>query len=229
MTIKKPVVDYRKLRLNNLNTDEFKHLKLLLYWPIFGLLFLFVERFYNVGYYYPMHCALDDMIPFQELFLIPYMFWFVYLVGMHLYTLLYDVDSFKRMMKYIIITYSAAMLIYFVFPTCQELRPPEFERDNILTRFIGGFYQFDTNTNVFPSIHVIGSLAVLSAALHSDTIQSVGWKVAFTVAAILICLSTVFMKQHSILDLFGALPICLIADLVCYKRKNVRRKACEAQ
>lgn len=224
MTIKSPVVDYRKLRFNNLNTDEFKHLKLLLYWPVFGLLFLFVERFYKVDYYYPMHCALDDMIPFQELFLIPYMFWFVYLVGMHLYTLLYDVDTFKKMMKYIAITYSAAMLIYFIFPTCQELRPPVFERDNILTRFIAGFYQFDTNTNVCPSIHVIGSLAVLSAALHSDTIRSQGLKVAFTVAAILICLSTVFMKQHSVLDLFAALPICLIADLVCYKRKKGEKK-----
>ena len=213
-----PVIDYRKLRLNNISTDEFKHLKLLLFWPVFGLLFCFVERFYRVDYYHPMYCSFDDLIPFCEWFLIPYMFWFVFLVGMHLYTLLYDVDTFRRMMKYIIITYSAAMLIYFIFPTCQELRPIQFEKDNILTHFIAGFYQFDTNTNVCPSIHVIGSLAVMEAAIYSKRINSKGIKSAFIITAVLICISTVFMKQHSVIDLLAALPICMSAHFVCYKK-----------
>lgn len=82
-----PVIDYRKLRFNNLNSDEYKHLKLLLYWPLYGLLFMFVERFYPVENYITMYSPVDDMIPFCEWFVIPYMFWFVYLVGMHIYTL----------------------------------------------------------------------------------------------------------------------------------------------
>lgn len=217
--MQKPIVDYRKLRISNISSDEYKHLKLLLFWPLFGLLFLFVERFYRVDYYYPMYCSFDDLIPFCELFLIPYLFWFVYLIGMHVYTLLYDVDTFRRMIKYIMITYSAAILIYFIFPTCQELRPIEFERDNILTRFIVAFYQFDTNTNVCPSIHVIGSLAVMEAALWSKQINSKGWKIAFVITAFLICISTVFMKQHSVIDLLAALPICVLAHFICYKNK----------
>lgn len=223
--MQKPIVDYRKLRISNISTDEYNHLKLLLFWPIFGILFLFVERFYQVDYYYPVYCSFDDLIPFCEWFLIPYLFWFVFLVGMHVYTMLYDVDAFRRMMKYIIITYSAAILIYFIFPTCQELRPAQFERDNILTRFINGFYQFDTNSNVCPSIHVIGSLAVMEAALWSKQIQSRGIKAAFVIVAVLICLSTVFMKQHSIIDLFAALPICFIAHFLCY-RKNKHTVNC---
>ena len=147
MTISTPTVDYRQLKTSNLNTDTYRHLKLLLYWPVYGLLFLFVERFYPVEQYTVMHCALDDMIPFCEWFLIPYLFWFVYLVGMHLYTLLYDVHSFKRMMKYIILTYTIAIVTYLIWPTCQELRPTSFDRDNILTQFIAGFYQFDTNNH----------------------------------------------------------------------------------
>ena len=215
--MQKPTVDYRKLRINNISSDEYKHLKLLLFWLVFGLLFMFVERFYQVEYYHPVHCGLDDMIPFCEWFLIPYLFWFVYLIGMHIYTLLYDVDTFRRMMKYIIITYSAAILFYFIFPTCQELRPAQFERDNILTSFIRGFYQFDTNTNVCPSIHVIGSMAVMEAALWSKRIRSRSMKVSFVVVTVLISLSTVFMKQHSIIDLLAALPICFIAHFLCYR------------
>ena len=222
--MKTPAVEYRKFRPAKLNTDEFRHLKLLLYWPAYGLLFLFVERFYSVSRYYPMHCALDDAIPFQEIFLIPYLFWFVYLAGMLLYTLLYDVDGFRKMMKYIMITYTAAVVIYLLFPTCQELRPATYERDNLLTRLMAWFYQFDTNTNVCPSIHVIGSLAVMETAVYSQTIRSRRWKAAFVAAAFLICLSTLFVKQHSVLDLLAALPICLAAHLVCFRHSEGLRK-----
>ena len=213
-----PLVDYRKLRWSNINSEQYKHLKLLLYWPVYGLLFLFVERFYQVDFYYPMYGPLDDLIPFCEWFLIPYLFWFVYLVGMHLFALLYDVDAFKLMMKYIILTYSAAIIIYLIWPTCQQLRPASFERDNILTRFIAAFYQFDTNTNVCPSIHVIGSLAVMEAALWSKVIRSKGIKTAFVIVAILICISTVFMKQHSVLDILAALPICLTGHILYFRK-----------
>ncbi|MBQ8402217.1 MAG: hypothetical protein IJX14_09845, partial [Clostridia bacterium] len=54
-------------------------------------------------FYHPAHSPLDDCIPFIEWFMIPYMFWFLYLVGIHIYTLLYDVDSFRRLIRFIII------------------------------------------------------------------------------------------------------------------------------
>lgn len=218
--MKMPVVDYRKFRLNKLNTDEFRHLKLLLYWPVYGLLFLFVERFYKVAAYYPMHCRLDDFIPFNEFFVIPYMFWFIFLIGISLYTLLYDIEAFKKFMKFIIITYSVSILCYFIFPTCQELRPIRFERDNLFTRFLMGFYQFDTNTNVCPSIHVIGSLAVMFTAWHTKGLNTTGWRTAFSITAFLICISTVFLKQHSVLDILAALPICVVAHYFCFKKQK---------
>lgn len=219
-----PVIDYRCFRLSKLNTSEFSHLKLLLYWPVFGLLFLTVERLWIRENYYPISCALDSVIPFCEFFLIPYLFWFVFLVGIHLYTLLYDVDAFKRLMKFIMVSYSIAMLVYMVFPNCQELRPVAFERDNIFTRFLEGFYQFDTNTNVCPSIHVIGSVAVAVCAWHSKHFSTPGWQAAFTVTAVLISVSTVFLKQHSVIDVAAALPVCVIAYTCAYFAKAKRTR-----
>ena len=87
----KPSVDYRQFRFSRLNTPEFSHVWLLLYWPLFGLGFSYVERFYPVAHYIEMHCALDDLIPFNEWFLIPYLFWFVYLIGAVAYTFFFDV------------------------------------------------------------------------------------------------------------------------------------------
>lgn len=218
------IVDYRKFRFHKLNTPTFEHLKYLAYWVIFGLFFLTVERLWIRESYFPVHCLLDDKIPFCEYFLIPYLFWFVFLIGIHIYTLLFDVESFKKLMRFIMITYSAAILIYILFPNCQELRPVAFERDNIFTRFIEGFYQFDTNTNVCPSIHVIGSVAVMLCAWHSKHFSKTGWRIAFGVIALLISVSTVFLKQHSLVDVIVAVPICVIAYRACFKEYAKRKK-----
>lgn len=78
--------DYRQFRLRKLNTPEFSHIKLLLFWPVFGLAFLALERFRPHAAYHVMHCALDDAIPFSEWALIPYLLWFVYLIGALAYT-----------------------------------------------------------------------------------------------------------------------------------------------
>lgn len=215
----KPEVDYRRLLLGTLKPEETRHLWLLLYWPIYGAFFFFVEKMYRPDGYYSVWCPLDDAIPFCELFLIPYLFWFVYLIGMHVYTLIYDVAAFRKMMYFIMITYSATIVIYLIFPTCQDLRPAEFERNNFLTRFMAEYYAFDTNTNVCPSIHVIGSLAVMLTSFHCKDFGR-GVKIAFAITGILIALSTVFVKQHSVIDLAAAIPICAIAYFICFRRKR---------
>ena len=211
--------DLRKFRFSKLNTDEFRHVKLLLFWPIFGMLFTYVERFYNVEYH-AMHCALDDIIPFCEWFLIPYLFWFVYLTGTVVYTFFFDVHAFKRMMRFIMLTYTVTIIIYFIYPTCQTLRPAELPRDNILTRFIAWFYNFDTNTNVCPSIHVLGSVAAMLGQWDCRRLQKSWFKLLSALICVLICISTVFMKQHSVLDVVAALPLCLIAYPICYRLKG---------
>lgn len=223
MNLIPPVVDYRKFRFSKLKTDEFRHLWLLLFWPIFGILFQLTERVFVVDEYHPVSSVLDAYIPFEEIFVIPYMFWFIYLVGIHVYTLFYDVFLFRRLMGFIILTYSVTLMIYWIFPTCQHLRPTEFERDNFLVRFIRDFYLFDTNTNVCPSIHVIGSVAVWAAGWNSQRLKSVWWKVGFTVTTFLIIFSTVFLKQHSIIDVFAAIPLCMAAYWICFGRKHTVR------
>ena len=158
------VVNYLKLRPKNLNSPEFRHLWLLLFWPVFGLLFSMVEKDVFNPVYTAVHSPLDDMIPFCEWFMIPYMFWFVFLVGMIAYLLLFDVPAFRRFQYFVMLTYGVTMLVYIIYPTKQELRPDVFPRDNFMTRFIANFYAFDTNTNVCPSLHVVGSMAVAFGA-----------------------------------------------------------------
>lgn len=209
------MVDYRKLRPSNITSPEFRHLLLLLYWPIYGLTFLILERGLTLDYH-PVEAALDAKIPFCEYFVPAYYFWFVFLIGIHFYTGFFDVPAFKKLMYFIIITYTVTSVIYIIYPTKQELRPVEFSGDNIFIAIINGLYNFDTNTNVCPSLHVIGSFAVLFTSWHCKRFKTFWWQFGFVSATVLICLSTVFLKQHSVIDIWTALAVCAVAYPFAY-------------
>ena len=223
--MKKPVVDYRAFRLSKLNTPQFSHLKLLLGWVGYFALYFLTENLIPVERCIPVHCALDDLIPFCEIFLIPYVFWYGLIVFSLGYFALYSIDSFKNLQKYIIITQIVAMIIYILIPNRQDLRPEVFPRENFLTDVIAFLYSFDTNTGVCPSLHCAYSIGIASVWLREKS-AGIGVKVFMVVAAIVICASTMFIKQHSAVDFFAALPVCLLAEIVLFilpKYKNQRQ------
>lgn len=210
------MVDYRKLRPSNITSPGFRHVLLLLFWVVFGIFFGSVERMIPRTDWHPVWCPLDDRIPFCEWFFIPYMFWFVFLIGMHIYLALFDVPAFRRFLYFIMLTYSVTMVVYLVYPTCQGLRPAEFPRDNFMTRLVAGFYEFDTNTNVCPSLHCVGSMAVAFAAWDTKRFRTPVWRAAFMGTALLISVSTVFVKQHSVIDVLWAWLLCAAGYVIVY-------------
>ena len=221
----KPQIDVKGFRLSKLNQKQYRHLWLLAFWPLFGVFFKVLEDAF-AGPYHPVRCALDDAIPFCEWFLLPYLFWFVFLAGSLAFAAIYAPNTFRRTMAFIMLTYIVTGIVYLVYPTCQQLRPLEFPRDNILTRLTEWIYTIDTNTNVCPSIHVIGSFAALFALLDSGVFRKRPvWQIVCWLITILICASTVFLKQHSALDIVFALPLCLVGYLTCFVHwKEISKK-----
>ncbi len=214
-----PTVDYRKLRLNNIKNTEFSHLKLLLGWVGYFVLYFLTENLIPADNCYPVHCWLDDVVPFCEWFVIPYVSWYLLIVGSLLYFLLYSVDSFKKMQTYIIITQIIAMAVYVIFPNRQDLRPEVFPRDNILTQLLGIIYAFDTNTGVCPSLHVAYSMGIASTWLREKSVHK--WvRIGIAFWCGVICISVAFVKQHSVVDIFAAIPMCLFAEWFVFFRKK---------
>jgi len=209
-------------------TISFKSLYLLIFWPVFGIAFQFLEKLYTPEKYYIVHCRLDDIIPFNEIFVIPYFFWFAFMVGMHFYSFFVDRNVYRQYVKFIIYTYTFTLVMYILFPTCQNLRPLSFERDNILTKIMAQMYEFDTNTNVCPSMHVIGSVAVMHAAHKIERLKKLKWRLFFDITTVLICLSTVFLKQHSAIDILAAVPVCIGGYMLAFKNKVLIKKTRKA-
>lgn len=213
--MRKPVVDYREFRPSKLNDPRFSHLKLLLGWVVYFILFFLTENLIPVESCHVIHSPLDDIIPFNEWFLIPYVGWYLLIVVSLLYFGLYNIDSFKKLQVYIIITQAVAMAVYIIYPNCQMLRPEVLPRDNFLTDCISFLYAFDTNTGVCPSLHCAYSFGIASVWLKEKSASRL-WKVLVVIFVILICLSTMFIKQHSVLDFFAALPVGLLAEILVF-------------
>ena len=204
--MKKPIIEHRPCT----------HWKLLWSWPIYFLFYILTENLIVPEDCYIIHSKLDDLIPFCEYFVVPYVFWYGLILISLLYFLRHNAESFKKLQLFIIITQMAAMTIYILFPNRQDLRPTQFPRENGFTSLVSWLYALDTNTNVCPSLHVAYSLAMASVWVKEPGIAR-WWKAFVVTAVVLICLSTAFIKQHSVLDGLAALPICLAAELFLYQ------------
>ncbi len=214
--MKTPVVDYRQFRLNRLNDPQFSHLKLLMGWVVYFFFYFLTENWIPAERCYSVHCWIDDIIPFHEIFVIPYVGWYGLIVFSLVYFGLYNIDSFQKLSKYIMITQAVAMSAYILFPTRQDLRPDVFPRENFLTALVALLYRLDTNTGVCPSLHVAYSLGIASVWLKEKHVTNI-WKALVVLSVALICLSTIFIKQHSVVDFFAALPVCMLAEWVVFE------------
>lgn len=197
-----------------------RHLWLLLGWPIYFIGYFLTENLIPEECCHVVHSFLDDLIPFNEFFVIFYVGWYALILLSLGYFLLYSVESFQNLQTYIIIVQALAMIVYILYPSRQELRPEVFPRDNILTAIMGFLYSVDTPTGVCPSLHVAISIGIASTWLREKSAKP--WlKAAIALFCLWVCLSVSFVKQHSVVDIFAAIPICMVAEwFVFFQKKN---------
>lgn len=209
------MVDYRDFRFSRLGEPRFAHVKLWLTWAVYFVLFFLTENLIPAEKCHPVHCFLDDIIPFNEYFLVFYCGWYVLVFGSLVYYFFYDVQRFRELDLYIFTTQMAAMACYIFWPSRQDLRPEVFPRENVFTWIMGLIYTFDTNTGVCPSLHVAYSLAIVSVMVKDDQLKK-PFKVLVTCFCLMVCLSTAFVKQHSVVDIIAALPVVLLGEVLIY-------------
>lgn len=192
-----------------------KHVIYLLIIPVYLSIFCIEEKLI-VNNYYATYMPLDDLIPFCEWFVIPYFIWHPMMVLTGLYLFFRDVDGFKKYITFVGGGFLIIVILYAFFPNGQNLRPTTFDHSNILIDVVKLLYQSDTNTNVCPSLHVVGTIGAMIALLKCKNLQKLWFKILNVFVSILICLSTVFVKQHSIVDVFVGIAFGLVYYLIVY-------------
>lgn len=189
-------------------------LYMLLYFPWFGYLEDTVTRHFHV-----IHMAIDDYIPFNEYFIVPYLLWFAYVPAAVLYFFFKDRGDYYRLCAFLFAGMTIFLIISTVYPNGHYLRPTTFERDNIFVQLVQMIYANDTPTNLFPSIHVYNSIGVHMALMHSEHMLE-HKKIQFGsfVLMVSIVLSTMFLKQHSVFDVITGIVMSALMYSVVYGR-----------
>lgn len=183
---------------------KYRHGWVFSYFFIYMPWFLYLEKHVTRNYHI-IHAAIDDEIPFIEFFIVPYLLWFVFIAVVMLYFFFTDVEGFYKLAKLMITGMTIFLIVSTLVPNGLNIRPHVFERDNIFVDMVKLLYRADTPTNVMPSIHVYNSLAACFAIYESQALREhravcIG---SYILAASII-LATVFLKQHSMVDVSAA-------------------------
>lgn len=183
----------------------------LAYVPVFLLWYFWLEG-RPPGGEIVVGSPLDALVPFNEWFILAYGAWFPYLLGFIGW--LYWADrrdrvEIPRLAFFLIVGLSLCELGYTLWSTTTgDLRPHPYPRSNWATSIVAGLQEFDTPTNVFPSMHVYTSLVVAHCVWVSRYLRGRPWVRWVSLGlALVISASTAVIKQHSILDAAGAVAL----------------------
>ena len=193
-------------------------------WPLLCFMCMYLLVFglleHRVGVrYMEIHVAMDDWIPFVEAFVIPYDLWFPFTAYVMMYLYIKDRENYHRTATVLCAGMTLFLVISYLFPNIQFLRPAVMPRENLFTDMVSLLYRTDTSTNIFPSIHVYNTLALLAGIFRSEGALAKRriFRVGTAVLGTLIILSTVFLKQHSLVDVLGAFVIFVPFYVLAYQ------------
>lgn len=197
--------------------------------PVYGILYLLAFQYVERRPIRPhiIHMRLDDYIPFCEYFIVPYLFWFAYIAATVFYFSFINKNKkeYWQLVCSLGIGMTLFIIISLVFPNGQDLRP-SLSGDSIFIELVRHLYRLDTPTNILPSIHVFNSVACCIAIFRHKAFHRYKLFLAGTgILTVLIILATVFLKQHTLLDVGAAFVLNVFCYQLLYKPKSVREEA----
>ena len=201
---------------------KYQHgLVITIYALIYLLLFQYLEQ-RPIYQYHVIHTVFDDYIPFCEYFIVPYLLWFPYMFGAVAYFIFWNDNKreYYQLTKNLCMGMTIFLIVSFIYPNGHMLRPVTFEHDNIFVHMVQWLYASDTPTNILPSIHVFNSLAIHRAITSCQRLKDHrGIRMASWTLTLLIILSTMFLKQHSVVDVRLGATMAFAGYLIFYREK----------
>ncbi len=197
---------------------RYNHAWVLIYFVIYSVWFAHLEKTVTSDYAI-IYTKIDDYIPFSEYFIIPYYLWFIFIFFVFVYFFFTSKPEFYKLCGFLMTGMTVFLLISTFYPNGQNLRPTEFDSNTIFTQLVSYLYSMDTPTNVFPSIHVFNTIGAQIAIMSNTNLQKYKWiQVSTFILSVLIIISTVTLKQHSIIDTIGAFILAAPLYVIIYGR-----------
>jgi len=164
--------------------------------------------------------SLDNSIPFVKQFVLAYIMWFALVPLVFLYVCIKDKRTYARMLVSMVCGLIISYITFFFFQT--TVPRPDLYGNDIFTYIIRIIYNTDRPYNCFPSIHVMNCVLMIQGIWAAKG-KNKSLAIIVTILNVLVILSTLFIKQHVVLDaVYGA-----ILAIVMFRLTNIfmREKA----
>ena len=156
--------------------------------------------------------GLDNIIPFNSIFIIPYVYWYLYIVIGFIFILVNSRKDYIRVFISFFIGMSVCYIVYYLYPT--EISRPTIINSNILNYLVNIIYSLDRPVNCFPSLHVLTTYFIMRYTKYKNSKK----KFYYTeIVGVLIIISTLFIKQHFIADVISAIVLAEVIILLVRK------------
>ena len=189
----------------------------MLYLIGYMLVFRYLETAPRMGYV-DVSSNLDSLIPFCEIFIVPYISWFLFQAIWVVLVFIIDRKTYDQLTTMLMVGMTVFLVVSILVPTRLSLRPYFIPRNNIFVKWCLLLWKVDTPTNVWPSIHVYNSAVIAIAFFKSkkEKLRTLPVRLLIGIWSAGIIASTAFVKQHSLFDIISALALTVIVYIVVY-------------
>ncbi|MEK2600764.1 phosphatase PAP2 family protein [Burkholderia arboris] len=176
-------------------------------------IFFLLER--GVTPRYVLATALDARIPFIAWSWFVYVAFFPFVIVLAAYA---RPSAFAAFKEAVLIAFVLGVVCFLLVPEAVP-RPDVAEIGNAFVRHrVARMWQLDLAANGFPSLHV--AVTCLACRMLTDRRRIVAASIG-----LLICVSTLTLKQHTVADVLGGVALAMISALWVERRAWRRRLA----
>ena len=158
----------------------------------------------------------DDRIPFFAPFIIFYILAYVQWIANYLLIAREGKDFCYHFVYGDVISKLFCLVFFLFLPT--TLVRPEVTGNGICERLVRLIYQIDAPVNLFPSIHCLESWCCIHAAFYMK--KTPRWYLPLIIIiSLCVFASTLLVKQHVFIDVFGGILVFEIGYFLAGKKK----------
>lgn len=185
-----------------------KHMKR--FYPLsYLLLFVLTSVIYSIINQMPSDAVdvttkIDEGIPFIKEFIIPYLLWYPFIYGLLIYYFFVDRKQYFVGLSSLI---TGKLICFVVYCFWQTTVPrPEVVGEDVFASLVRFIYSHDQPVNCLPSIHVMTTFIMMIIAYKRKENFKQEHAIVTVIGSIII-LSTLFTKQHVILDALAGILV----------------------
>ena len=177
-------------------------------------LYILIPAFFPPAARYVPELALDRMVPLVPVWALVYGALYAFLILLPVFVVRHEPLLRRTVHAYLLIWLTAYVCFFVLWPTVAP-RPAKVVGDGFAVWGLQALYSSDPPFNCFPSLHVAHSF--VSALACSRVHRRVG--IVAILCAVLVAASTVFTKQHYILDVVAGIVLALAAYTLFLRRE----------